>query len=307
MEEVFGIENYNIIQDEENYYFFRALNMADNRDVEEGITLDEEGIIARIRTDRERYIENPENGKPKYKPEDEISLEQAFDHIKIHYRKDTNCISMSNDSNIVINYGRVYYKDKYIIVKVAKNEIGKTVIIAGKYLLEEIEKIVNDYISSLNSGDERNSLMLKKLDIIDKSQSTEEIKIIVKTTYKGEIDSSKSSMKQGIQYKAPVSRFSKYQTLNDEQNLVKNKLVGKLTFLERKNRYKLVHYTTNSKMIDTIGRAFNSLELLHYGYIPKEKIKEISSKTMDKISILQHEKNFEDGIKKELYYLVKEL
>ena len=188
MEEVFGIENYNIIQDEENYYFFRALNMADNRDVEEGITLDEEGIIARIRTDRERYIENPENGKPKYKPEDEISLEQAFDHIKIHYRKDTNCISMSNDSNIVINYGRVYYKDKYIIVKVAKNEIGKTVIIAGKYLLEEIEKIVNDYISSLNSGDERNSLMLKKLDIIDKSQSTEEIKIIVKTTYKGEID-----------------------------------------------------------------------------------------------------------------------
>ena len=56
--------------------------------------------------------------------------------------------------------------------------------------------------------------------------------------FKGEIDSSKSSMKQGIQYKAPVSRFSKYQTLNDEQNLVKNKLVGKLTFLERKNRYK---------------------------------------------------------------------
>ena len=45
MEELFGIENFNIIQDEENYYFFRALNMADNRDVEDGTTLDEDGKI----------------------------------------------------------------------------------------------------------------------------------------------------------------------------------------------------------------------------------------------------------------------
>lgn len=27
---VFNVEKFNIIQDEENYYFFRALNMADN-------------------------------------------------------------------------------------------------------------------------------------------------------------------------------------------------------------------------------------------------------------------------------------
>ena len=183
MEEgLFDINKFNIIQDEENYYFFRALNRADNRDVEEGITLDEEGKIVRIRTDRERYLENPENGTPKYNAEDEISLEQAHDHIKIHYRKDTNCISLASDANVVIDYGRGNYKDRYVMVKVPKKEIGEKVKFAGQYMLEEIEKRVENYISSLNPDDERDSEILEELDRIDKSQSTEEIKEIVKTT-----------------------------------------------------------------------------------------------------------------------------
>ena len=89
MEELLSIENFNIIQDEENYYFFRALNMADNNDVEQGITLSEDGKIERIRTDRERYLE-----VPKYTEESKVSLEEMYDHIKMHYRKDTNCISL---------------------------------------------------------------------------------------------------------------------------------------------------------------------------------------------------------------------
>jgi len=288
MEELFGIENFNIIQDEENYYFFRALNMADNRDVEEEITLDEEGKIARIRTDRERYIENPENGIPKYKPEDEISLEQAHDHIKTHYRKDTNCISLSSDSNVIIDYGRGNYKDRYVMVKIPKEEMGKSVKFAGEYMLEEIEKKVNEYISSLNPNDERDSGILQELDMIEKSQSTEEIKEIVKTTYKGEIDISKSGLRQGIQYRAPVSRFSKYQTLNDEQNLAKNKLVGKLTLLERKDEFpRLLPYASNSKILETVGSAFSSMELLHYGDIPGEVIQEVPSKIMDMFSLIQ--------------------
>ena len=55
MEEIFDIEKFNIIEDEENYYFFRALNMADNQDLENGVILDSEGNFERIRTDRERY------------------------------------------------------------------------------------------------------------------------------------------------------------------------------------------------------------------------------------------------------------
>lgn len=291
MEELFGIENFNIIQDEENYYFFRALNMADNRDVEDGTTLDEDGKIVRIRTDRERYIENPENGTPKYNAEDEISLEQVHDHIKMHYRKDTNCISLASDANVVIDYGRGNYKDRYVMVKIPKKEMGESVKFAGEYMLEEIEKKVNEYISSLNPEDERDSEILEELDRIEKPQSTEEIKEIVKTTYTGEIDISKSGLRQGIQYRAPVSRFSKYQTLNEEQNLAKNKLVGKLTLLERKDDFKrLLPHANNSNVLKTIGSAFSSMELIHYGDIPGEEIQEVPSKIMDMFSLIQQVK-----------------
>lgn len=58
---VFSINNFNIISDEENYYFFRALNMADNNDIEQGTTLSTNGKIERIRTDRERF-----EGQTKY-------------------------------------------------------------------------------------------------------------------------------------------------------------------------------------------------------------------------------------------------
>ena len=63
---MFDRNNFNIIKDEENYYFFRALNMADNEDLENGIILDEEGKLEKIRTDRERYEESEQNEKPKY-------------------------------------------------------------------------------------------------------------------------------------------------------------------------------------------------------------------------------------------------
>ena len=87
---LFDINNFNIIQVEENYYFFRALNMADNSDIEQNITT-QNGNIERIRTDRERY-----NGETKYTEDSEISLEELYDHIKMHYRKDTNCISLTS-------------------------------------------------------------------------------------------------------------------------------------------------------------------------------------------------------------------
>ena len=118
MEEIFDIEKFNIIEDEENYYFFRALNMADNQDLENGVILDSEGNVERIRTDREKYEENPDNPEPKYDASTEISLEQMFDHIKMHYRRDTNCISLSSNANVSVSYGRGSYKDRYVMVKV---------------------------------------------------------------------------------------------------------------------------------------------------------------------------------------------
>lgn len=132
MKNMFDIDNFNIIEDEENYYFFRALNMADNQDLETGIISDKAGNFEKIRTDRERYEEKPENETPKYSKDAKISIEQVYDHIKMHYRKDTNCISLSSNGNVSISYGREFYKDRYVMVKVPKKELGEKVINAGQ-------------------------------------------------------------------------------------------------------------------------------------------------------------------------------
>ena len=172
MKKLFDIDKFNIIKDEENYYFFRALNMEDNQDLEKGVILDNEGNIKKIRTDRERYEQNPENEPPKYGKDAEISLEQVYDHVKRHHRKDTNCISLSSDANVAIYYGRGFYKDRYVIVKVPKREFGKTVINAGKYMLEEISKKVDGYISDIQDD----SKLLETISKIDNSKTEKEIR-----------------------------------------------------------------------------------------------------------------------------------
>ena len=305
MKNIFEIDNFNLIQDNENYYFFRALNKSDNKDLDEGIILDDNGKIIRIRTDRERYAENPENGTPKYTKEDDISLEQVYDHIKMHYRKDTNCISLSTDANAIIDYGRGSYNDKYIMVKVPKKEIGQNVKFAGKYLLEEIEKEVNKHIDILNPNEKLDAEIISKLQQIENAKSIVEIIEIIKTTYKGQIDISKSGMKQGIQYKKPQARLSRYQALSDEQNLEKNKLVGKLTLLEnKKGLNRIIPLARNSKLLETVGNAFSSMELVHYGDIPGDKVSEVPSKIMDMFALIQQIKDDNipniDEIKNEL-------
>ena len=181
MKELFNIENTNVLKDEENYYFFRALNMADNKDYEEKIIIDKFGKINLIRTDLDRFEESNKNQNPKYSQESKISMDQFFDHIKENYRKDTKCISLSTNANISLSYGK-NYKDKYILVKVPKKELGKKVINAGEYLLKEIEKRIKAYIEILEKSSKENALLL--FDKIDKSNSITEISKLIKVKYK---------------------------------------------------------------------------------------------------------------------------
>ena len=56
LDKIFDINKFNIFCDEENYYFFRALNMADNADIENGITLDSNGkIISKFKNNKTTY------------------------------------------------------------------------------------------------------------------------------------------------------------------------------------------------------------------------------------------------------------
>ena len=140
---VFSIDNFDVISDDNYYYFFRALNMGDNSDIDNNITLDENNNIFRIRTDRERYEETP-----KYNEYSNLTLEEIFDHIKMHHRKDTNCISLTSNANVAAIYGRGYYKDKYVMIKVPKNELGKDVVDAGFYMLNEVNNRINNLVNN---------------------------------------------------------------------------------------------------------------------------------------------------------------
>ena len=310
MENVFDIDNFNIIEDEENYYFFRALNMADNQDLETGIILDETGNIEKIRTDREKYEENPENGTPKYSKDTQISLEQVYDHIKMHYRKDTNCISLSSNGNVSISYGRGFYKDRYVMIKVPKKELGEKVINAGQYILEEISKKVDEYISSMDNDRK----LLETLNEIDNSKTSDEIKKVIETRYtsKEKLDSNKAKLRKGIKYRSPVARISSYQALNDEQSLEKNKIIAKLTLLERVGEMKPIIPNTanNNLLVQTIGNAFSSLELIHYGDIEKDEIIDIPKEIVDIFALLQQvegqDKQVVQNLKEEVVRFVNE-
>ena len=58
MNDLFDIEKFNVISDEDNYYFFRSLEPGDREDLENGIITSENGNYLRLRTDRERWEEN---------------------------------------------------------------------------------------------------------------------------------------------------------------------------------------------------------------------------------------------------------
>ena len=282
--EIFEIENFNIIQDEENYYFFRALNMVDNNDIEQGITTSENGKIDRIRTDRERY-----EGKTKYTEDSKLTLEEIYDHIKMHYRKDTNCISLTNNSNVAVNYGRGSYKDTYVMVRIPKKEFGEKTVNAGQYMLQELYSRIELSVKEL-PGD----LKSKILDIfseIDITNETKELqKIIAKryTAKNGEVNVNKSHPSKGIAYSSPKARISSYQSLNEEQLLEVNKVYAKLAVLENENILKhVIPHSSNSKLRETIGNAFSSTEVIHYGEIKQNEIIEVPKEAVDLFALIQ--------------------
>ena len=284
MEDLFDINKFNIIEDEENYYFFRALNMADNQDLETGTTLGEDGNIERIRTDRERY-----EGATKYTENSEISLEEIYDHIKMHYRKDTNCISFTTNANIAVNYGRGSYKDRYVMIKIPKKEFGEKTVAAGQYMLRELYSRIEQAIENL--PEEKKKEILDFFAQIEKAKENKSLQDIIAQRYtakSGELSPDKAHLRKGITYSSPKARISSYQSLDEEQLLEVNKVYAKLAILE--NEHILEHvipHSSNSKLRETIGNAFSSAEVIHYGDIKQEYVLEISKEVVDIFALVQ--------------------
>ena len=304
MEDIFDVENFNLISDEDNYYFFRSLEPGDIEDIQNNIIIDGNNYI-KLRTDRERWEENHKGEKSRWNSESIISLEEIYSHIKIHYSLQTNCISFSSNANIARMYGESF-SDRFVMIKVPKKEMGDRVFHAGQYMLREIEKRVNVAISN----DIPDSIM-EDIQKIENSKTSDEIRDIIKTKYKTKqpIDTSKSGLKKGIKYRSPHTRISNFQALNEDQILKKNKIIAKLTILERKKILPpIIPYTiNNNSLIQTLGSAFSSSEQIYYGDVEGERITEISKEVLDLFGLLQqYEEEDISDLKNELIKFVKD-
>ena len=303
---LFDINNFNIIQDDEYYYFFRALNMADNSDIEQQITVSANGKIERIRTDRERF-----DGETKYTEDSEISLEEIYDHIKMHYRKDTNCISLTSNANIAVNYGRGSYKDRYIMIKIPKKEFGEKTVAAGQYMLRELYSRIEQAIENLPEEKKKEILdFLAQIEDAEENKSLQDIIAQRYTAKSGELNPKKAHLRKGITYSSPRARISSYQSLDEEQLLEVNKVYAKLAILE--NEHILEHvipHSSNSKLRETIGNAFSSAEVIHYGDIKQEYVLEIPKEIVDIFALIQQvngiDKNRVEELKQALIIAVQ--
>ena len=255
LEKLFNIENFNIYSDDENYYFFRSLEEVDVESIKNKSIVDESGKIKRLITDREFY------GKTTFTKDSDISLEEITEHIKKNYNKHTNCISFSSNANVCLDYGRSTYNDDYVVLKVPKKDFEKDTFFAGKYMLSEVSKVLDEFYSNLDDS----SIIKKYFDMIDKAKSQEEL--------------------EEIKEKLPLKNITEsinYDALNEEQNLFKNKIILKADIMNKN----IIKKIGNSFLFSTIGSAFSSLEVIHYKDINKNLL-QANANILDIFGLLQ--------------------
>ena len=289
MNELFNITN--CYQDDNYYYFFRALNKRDMTGIRNGSTLDNNGHISKIVTDSTFY-----NHKDRYNESSELTLEEMINHVKTHYDKDTNCISLSSDANVCLTYGRSDYEDKYVIIKVPKNEIGKTTFNAGKYIYDEILKRVNAYIEEHQV--DLTDLQRYYIESLKNISTKEQLDNLKKTLPEEYIDKTNDEFQNGLEF----IKSKPYESYSDTENLAKDKLVMLLDVLD----FEVVKGKTNRFVIQTMGSAFSSRELEYYKEVPQEKIVEMPTSLIEIMAIIQQVPETEE-IKEIKDYLLNHL
>ena len=285
-EKIFDIDKFNIIQDEDNYYLFRALNLDDQREINEGLTT-ENGVIQRVITNKQRYPEND-----KYADREEISLQEVWDHTKsVNFYKGTNCISLSSNANVSIDYGSKY-GHKYLMIKVPKEQSNQ-IYNAGQYMLVELNRVLDKAIRRIPQDSE----VIKLIDEIEGKHNYNEIKTVIGECFKTANSNGKYTSQANIRARqSMIERFNKRQAFSEEQQLEYNKVIGKLTLLESYGMLpKEIFDTINiSSLTSTIGSEFSNREFVHYGEISSEELMPISKINIDIFGWLQAAK--EQGI-----------
>ena len=198
-------------------------------------------------------------------------------HVKTHYDKDTNCISLSSDANVCLTYGRSDYEDKYVIIKVPKDELGHTTFNAGKYIYEEILKRVNTYLEEHQA--DLTDLQKYYIESLKNISTKEQLDNLKKTLPEEYIDKTNDEFQNGLEF----IKSKPYEGYSDTENLAKDKLVMLLDVLD----FEVVKGKSNRFVIQTMGSAFSSRELEYYKEVPHEKIVEMPTSLVEIMALIQ--------------------
>lgn len=277
--EVFGIENFNLITDDQYYYVFRALNRDDQREISEGIT-SKNGNIKTVLTNKQRYSQNS-----KYADVSEISLKEVWDHTKsVNFYRGTNCISLSSNANVSIDYGSKYGQ-KYLMIRIPKNSEHQ-MYNAGKYMISELDRILDEQIRKLP----KDSIIVKLIQEIENKSENREIRELIGERFnKFRTDKRYISNKSLRSKQSIMERFGKRQAFSKEQQLEYDKLMGKLTILELAGMLpkEILENISISSLTRTIGSEFSNREFFHYGEMKSDNFVPISKINLDMFALLQ--------------------
>ena len=134
---------------------------------------------------------------------------------------------------------------------------------------------------------------------IDKTTESKDLKDIIAQRYtanREEVSLDRAHLRKGIIYSSPKARISNYQSLDDELVLEVNKVYAKLAILENEQVLKhVIPHSSNSKLRETIGSAFSSTEVIHYGDIKQENIIEVPKEVVDLFALIQQIDGLDKG------------
>ena len=278
--EIFGVENINLISDSQYYYVFRALNRDDQSEINDGITAID-GKIQKVITNKQRY---PENSK--YSTATQISLKEVWDHTRsFNFYRGTSCISLSSNANISIDYGSKY-GHKYLMVRIPKGR-KSNIINVGQYMLTELNSILDGIINNLP----RDSDVFSLINEIENKNANNEILDLISARFNDFHSSSgrytsKSSINTRISL---IERFKTRQIFSQEQQLEFSKIMGKLSVLDISGllpRGALDNINISS-LTRTIGSEFSNREFIHYGEMTSDEFVPISRINLELFALIQ--------------------
>lgn len=103
-----------------------------------------------------------------------VSLKEVWDHTKsVNFYRGTNCVSLSSNANVSIDYGSKY-GHKYLMIKLPKEQSNQ-IYNAGQYMLLELNKILEDRIKEIPQDSE----IIKLIHEIEDKNSYSEIKAVI--------------------------------------------------------------------------------------------------------------------------------